>query len=178
MKDSNQILKVTTRSGNQLTLAHCGEAVLPSRDPAAWLAFQGPHIMSFSLDTTQQNAVQRYMRQHRTEVLTNGHAYLTLAGGHLALCAPERLNVSAAALFIGVFPCGISYSDRTREKSGDYLKVAFLDYRTLTLTFLNPCAPSMRALIEEHARALTARRGEAFSISSCGQTVILGAEST
>jgi hypothetical protein len=41
----------------------------------------------------------------------------------------------APRLFIGVFPCGISYADRHHEEYGDYKALAFLPYESLTLEF-------------------------------------------
>jgi len=38
-------------------------------------------------------------------------------------------------LFIGVFPCGISYADRHHEEQGDYKSLAFLPYNSLILEF-------------------------------------------
>lgn len=53
-------------------------------------------------------------------------------------------------LFIGVFPCGLSYCDKTKEEDGDYKKLAFLPYSTLKLKFYN-CPPELRKEIEENA---------------------------
>jgi hypothetical protein len=78
-------------------------------------------------------------------------------------------------LFIGVFPAGISYADRTRSRHGDYLQVAFLPYDTLALEYRGPKVSSdMRASIEKHAASLQARKGQTFQVSAAGQTVKLG----
>lgn len=81
--------------------------------------------------------------------------------------APDRL-------FIGVFPTGISYADRAREKDGDWARVAFLGYADLVLTIEPDCPDCLRLEITEHAATLQRRRGEAFEVSTAGQTVTLG----
>lgn len=77
-------------------------------------------------------------------------------------------------LFQGVFPTGIVYADRARERHGDYVKVAFLSYRTLQLEIEKDCPEELRSLVLESAAAIQARRGEEFQISTVGQTVVLG----
>jgi hypothetical protein len=77
-----------------------------------------------------------------------------------------------SALFIGIFPAGISYADRTREEYGDYARLAFLPYSTLKLDVRDNCPPALRAEIEAHAATLKA--GDSFRVSTCGQTVQLG----
>ena len=80
-------------------------------------------------------------------------------------------------LFIGVFPAGLSYCDRTREEHGDYVKLAFLSYRTLRLSFTPAGSAAPKSLYDEikaHAIGMQRRRGEAFEVSATGQTVILG----
>ncbi len=77
-------------------------------------------------------------------------------------------------LFIGVFPGGISYADRGREKHGDYAPLAFLPYDTLKLQVELDCPPALLALVHEHAATVQARRGQAMCISVAGQTVMLG----
>lgn len=77
-------------------------------------------------------------------------------------------------LFVGVYPAGIVYADKSREVHGDYARCAFLDYATLTLKFQNDCPPALRAEITRHAATIQAKRGEQFATSSSGQTVMLG----
>lgn len=77
-------------------------------------------------------------------------------------------------LFVGVYPCGLSYCDRAVEKDGDWKKIAFLPYRTLELEVYAPQSPLLAA-IHVDARAMQARRGQEFQVSSSGQTVLLGA---
>lgn len=77
-------------------------------------------------------------------------------------------------IFIGVFPGGISYADRQREKHGDYARLAFLPYDTLELKVEPDCPAELRPQIETDAAAVQAKRGELFQISSAGQTVMLG----
>lgn len=78
-------------------------------------------------------------------------------------------------LFIGIFPAGISYADRSRERDGDYMRIAFLPFDTLKLEWrANQMPAAMRKQIERHARAMTKKRGQDFQVSQAGQTVRLG----
>lgn len=82
-------------------------------------------------------------------------------------------SVNADHLFVGVFPAGISYADRSREEHGDYMKVAFLPFDSLELVVYKPKSPLL-ALIRADAAKIAARRGESYQVSSSGQTVRLG----
>ena len=77
-------------------------------------------------------------------------------------------------LFIGVFSTGVCYADRTRERDGDYVRLAFLPFRTLVLEMQRTCPPELRDRIEDDARHMQNRRGEWFEVSQTGQTVRLG----
>ena len=78
-------------------------------------------------------------------------------------------------LFIGIYPCGISYSDRSVEEHGDYKKLAFLPYRELVLEwYAKRCHPELAVEIKRHADSIIAHRGQFFQTSTCGQGVILG----
>ncbi len=88
--------------------------------------------------------------------------------------AQPRGESRNSRLFIGVFPTGISYADRTQEEHGDYKRLAFLSYRTLELEWYGNVPPDQRNQIISHAGTIQAMRGQAFQISSSGQTVKLG----
>ena len=77
-------------------------------------------------------------------------------------------------LFIGVYPAGLVYADRLREVGGDYARLAFLPYDTLDLQVSADCPAELRQAVIAHADRMRAKRGEAFQVSTCGQTVILG----
>ncbi len=77
-------------------------------------------------------------------------------------------------LFIGIFPCGIAYADRHRERGGDFARLAFLPYDTLQLEVEQDCPTDLRKLIEADAASIQSRRGELFQVSASGQTVTLG----
>ena len=77
-------------------------------------------------------------------------------------------------LFIGVYPAGLVYADRTREKNGDYLRLGFLSYSTLELTLSNNPTGQILQDIKEHAATMQARKGEQFSRSTCGSFITLG----
>lgn len=77
-------------------------------------------------------------------------------------------------LFIGVYPAGLVYADRFREAGGDYAKLAFLPYDTLDLQVSADCPAELCQAVSAHAERMRAKRGQAFQVSTCGQTVILG----
>jgi hypothetical protein len=77
-------------------------------------------------------------------------------------------------IFSGIFPTGISYADRQREKAGDYARLAFLDFAKLQLT-IEPDAPAdLAAEIRADAAAIQAQRGTLYQVSTSGQTIRLG----
>lgn len=79
-------------------------------------------------------------------------------------------------LFIGTFPTGISYADRERERDGDYLRLAFLPFKSLKLEWARgvKVPTDLRAEIELHALDMELKRGQLYKISGAGQTVRLG----
>lgn len=77
-------------------------------------------------------------------------------------------------LFVGIYPAGVSYADRSREAHGDYARVAFLPYSTLKLEIMRGADPALVKQARAHAATLQARAGETFKVSACGQTVRLG----
>jgi len=79
-------------------------------------------------------------------------------------------------VFVGVYPTGIVYADKTVEEFGDYKKIAFLSFATLDLTFVpGGLADADRALaILRDATKIIEREGEEYQITTSGQTVILG----
>ena len=86
----------------------------------------------------------------------------------------DRLNRDR--LFSGVYPCGIVYADRYREKGGDYARLAFLAYDTLQLSIEDDCPAELRALIKTDAAAIQAKSGQSYQVSTSGQTVMLGSK--
>lgn len=91
--------------------------------------------------------------------------------------SPEAAAKRALAerLFIGVYPAGLSYADRSIEVDGDYKRVAFLPYDTLQLEIRDHRSPLL-PLVKEDAKQMERRKGEPFEISACGQTVTLGSK--
>jgi hypothetical protein len=77
-------------------------------------------------------------------------------------------------IFVGVFPCGISYADRTVELDGDYKRLAFLPYNTLELEFSKGCPADVKEWITLDAARIQSMRGQQYPISQTGQTVLLG----
>jgi hypothetical protein len=83
----------------------------------------------------------------------------------------------SSRLFAGVYPTGIAYADKERERDGDYLRVAFLPFSTLRLQWSPGNHPAeLREEIEHDATQIIARRGQPFEVDASGQTVILGGE--
>jgi hypothetical protein len=73
-------------------------------------------------------------------------------------------------LFIGVYPCGLVYADREREKAGDYLRLAFLPYSSLVLEWDAEQMPDdLRQAILADAAHMETLRGQPFQISTAGQ---------
>lgn len=85
---SSPTLEITTVAGVTYKLYPVWMDRLASAHPEDWLRFQGQHVLGTALDEATQDRVQRFMREHRTECLTNHNEYFTLAGGMLALCDP------------------------------------------------------------------------------------------
>lgn len=85
--------------------------------------------------------------------------------------------MSGDCLFVGIFPGGTVYADRTREEHGDYARLAFLPHRTLALEWdknASRVSADVRQRIADHAASIQNRRGESFRVSTAGQTVKLG----
>jgi hypothetical protein len=77
-------------------------------------------------------------------------------------------------LFAGIYPGGVVYADKLREKGGDYARLAFLSFSSLDLQVEPDCPKELRDEIVKDAAVIQARRGERFNISTCGQQVVLG----
>lgn len=75
-------------------------------------------------------------------------------------------------LFIGCFPTGLVYCDKSIEEHGDYKKIAYLNYNTLELEIYSPKSPLLPA-IKRDAIAMQHMRGKPFPIAG-NMTVILG----
>lgn len=80
----------------------------------------------------------------------------------------------AERIFAGIYPEGIVYADRHRERGGDYARLAFLSFGTLKLEIEKDCPEELRPRIVADAERIQARKGERFQISTSGQTITLG----
>lgn len=76
-------------------------------------------------------------------------------------------------LFIGIYPAGIVYADRAKEEHGDYRKIAFLPYDTLSLVVYVP-GHDLLPDVETHAAIIAKRKGKKFATDKCGHYVTLG----
>ena len=94
------------------------------------------------------------------------------------MTAPALHPSVASRLFVGKFPCGIVYADRSRERAGDYLRLAFVSSRTLELEWWEAdMPPAIRDAIRKDAADLASKRGQFYQTTSSGQGVILGGAS-
>ena len=82
--------------------------------------------------------------------------------------------MNAERLFIGVFPCGISYADRHIKVNGDYKPVAFLPYTTLKGEIYKDCPKELVKEILHDMLGVQVKRGQWFQTSASGQGVMLG----
>ena len=78
----------------------------------------------------------------------------------------------AKDLFIGVYPTGLTYADRSVLRNGDYKPLAFLSFSTLELRFEKDCPAYWKPIIQAHAANL--KPGQEYQVSASGQTVVLG----
>lgn len=76
-------------------------------------------------------------------------------------------------LFSCVMATGIAYCDKSREKNGDYVKVAHLFFDDLTLAIFKPRSKLLPE-IKADAAKIQSRKGEQFQVSASGQTITLG----
>lgn len=81
-------VSVTLINGNKLDLLPVPMSYIPSSDPMKWLEFVGNHVPGTEMNEIEESRLQVYMRKHKTEALTDGSAFLTLAGNVLVLCHP------------------------------------------------------------------------------------------
>jgi hypothetical protein len=79
-------------------------------------------------------------------------------------------------LFIGIYPGGIVYSDRSRQTAGDYTLLGFLPYDTLELRIEPDCPDDLAVIIREDAAKIQAKRGQLFQLTVTNQTVLLGSK--
>ena len=109
-------------------------------------------------------------------MLLRSPIHCKICGGEVAparlILRREKINDFYDPLFIGVYPAGIVYSDRTREEYGDFKRLGFLSYSTLMLQINDDCPADLSARIKTHAGNM--KHGQKFNIDSCGSFVILG----
>jgi hypothetical protein len=76
-------------------------------------------------------------------------------------------------IFIGLYPTGIVYANRTREENGDYKKLGYMNYKTLVLELRPNCPADLAELIKADAATVQAKRGQSYEIAG-NMSVILG----
>lgn len=92
-----------------------------------------------------------------------------------AVMLADSSQFECPELFIGVFPTGWIFCDRSIEKHGDYLHVAFQPFDTLQVKYRNDCPYNMRMTIESVAYEHFQMSGQEYQVSTSGQTRLLGA---
>lgn len=127
-----------------------------------------------SYKSTSGNCIEPVAVEQPASVSANPDLSLTPAIDAAMPLGEIEIPVEDDRLFIGVFPCGISYADRKVEEHGDYKRLAFLPYSSLDLEWFKDCPESLRGRIIADASKIQARRGEDFQISAVGQTIRLG----
>jgi hypothetical protein len=83
-------------------------------------------------------------------------------------------NFGGERLFIAIWCTGISYYDKAQIEDGQYKRVAFLDYHTLTLEWHGAVSPTLAGEITADAATIQAKRAQSFQFGGPGQTIILG----
>lgn len=81
---------ITTTAGGKLELWPIPMDRIPSEDPTEWLSFVGIHVPEAELNDIEQRRLQKYMKLHNTEAVTDGTSLYTLAGDMLAFCTPPQ----------------------------------------------------------------------------------------
>lgn len=80
-------------------------------------------------------------------------------------------------LFIAIHSGGVGYSDKNREKDGDYLRLCFLPYGTLVPQWTDAkMSDALRKEIEKEILSMQIHCGRRFETSATQQTVLLGGE--
>lgn len=77
-------------------------------------------------------------------------------------------------LFIGVYPTGWSYSDKTNEAHGDFKRLAYQYYDTLELKVYDDKDANKIELIKLLADKNVKMAGEYYQITASGQKIKLG----
>ena len=98
----------------------------------------------------------------------------TSDSGMWAYAEHEKAIRELARLFIGSYPAGIVYADRTRNKGGDYARAAFLPYDTLKLDIEADCPADLAERIQKHACGY--KQGDGYKIATCGPEITLGSK--
>jgi hypothetical protein len=86
-----QQINVITKTGMSYLLSPVRMKRMPSASATDWVNFQGSHIYGTDLSEEQINKITSFMREHKTEALTDGKENLTIAGGMFAKCFPEKI---------------------------------------------------------------------------------------
>lgn len=86
-----------------------------------------------------------------------------------------RAEAVKSRLFIGTYPCGIVYADRYKEEHGDYKRLCFLPFNGMEPDWSIGSHHPLYAAILRDVRAMQARDGQEFQVSTAGQAVRLRA---
>ena len=112
-----------------------------------------------STDTTAEHRAQ----QHRQDQLERQQLKAALIHSPLE-----------TRLWCGCYPTGWVWCDQAIERRGDYRRLAYMAYSRLELELEPDCPEKWKPLLASEAAKLQARRGQAYPVTTCGQTVTLG----
>lgn len=84
-------ITIMTMAGATLVLRPVPMPSMPSENPAHWIKFQGSHVPGTTMSEEEMQRMQTFMKQQKTEALTDGNQNFTLAGGMLAYCDPTAV---------------------------------------------------------------------------------------
>lgn len=94
-----------------------------------------------------------------------------------AMFALTEDEISRLKLDYRIFCCcmttGWVWSDRRRERHGDYVRLGYMSYERLVLELEKDCPKDLAMMILEDAARLQERRGERYRIAG-NMTVTLG----
>jgi len=83
--------------------------------------------------------------------------------------------VNNERIFCGCLTTGFIWADRWHERHGDYVRLAYMNYRTLELEIEKGCPAILVPDIKADAEALQAMKGQRYPLTATNE-VTLGGE--
>lgn len=148
-KRTERALEKTITNAVKSNAARRNAALLERR--AAWLESGGP-----------ERDHQRKIASRKADVIERRDRKQALKAGTLE----DRL-------FVGHFPVGLVFCDRSVEQNGDYKRLAILYERTLVLVFERDCPADWKAFVAGYAATYQTDIGRQTA-NGCGQVTTWG----